>query len=93
MFFLIGSRKGIIKNIPNKISAINGIKNNPHSFGLLASFPDWYSDPAKTRARRRTTFTSYNPYFKPTAQPVNSGLVGPVSIRFLGQVSLSATTK
>ena len=57
--------------------------SNPRSFGLLEKFPDWYNDPAKIRARQRTTFESYNPYFKPNAKPEPSGLIGPVSVRFL----------
>jgi hypothetical protein len=48
--------------------------NNPRSFGLLDKFPEWYNDLAKSRARQRTTFANYNPYFKPNAALVPSGL-------------------
>jgi hypothetical protein len=53
------------------------------SWGIIESFPDWLKDPAKIKARQRSTFMSYATSYKPEDKLPASGLIGPVQIRFL----------
>jgi hypothetical protein len=52
------------------------------SWGIIESYPDWLSDPAKIKSRQRSTFMSYATSYKPEDKLPASGLVGPVQIRF-----------
>jgi hypothetical protein len=79
--------------LPSDAQYQTKFKNNPKSYGLLESFPDWYNDPAKIQQRQRQTFVSYNPYFKPKAEPVDAGLIGPVTVRFLVPVQAKLKTE
>lgn len=49
--------------------------------GRLAEFPDWYSDPAKTALRKRTTFATWQ-LFSQSSSLVPAGLIGPVKLVF-----------
>lgn len=52
------------------------------SWGIIESYPDWLSDPARVKARQRSTFMSYSTTYGPEDKLPPSGLVGPVQIRF-----------
>jgi hypothetical protein len=53
----------------------------PMYSGRLAEFPDWYGDPAKTAARRRTSFATWQ-HFNINSQLVPAGLAGSVRLAF-----------
>ena len=59
------------------------------SWGIIAKFPEWLHDSGKIAQRQRTTFVTYQTYYKPEDQLPPSGLAGPVAIRFAAQVSLA----
>jgi hypothetical protein len=64
-------------------------KNNPVSHGLLTRFPDWYLDPAKAAERKRSTFMTFSPYFRPGTPLLPAGMIGPVTIQFRSVVEPS----
>ena len=51
------------------------------TIGKLMEFPDWYNDPAKEAKRQRTTFATWKFYDKDSPL-LESGLIGPVTLRF-----------
>ena len=59
-----------------------------HSVGIIAKFPDWMHDPARLAQRQRTTFATYQTYYKPPDPLPASGLIGPVRLRFDAPLSL-----
>jgi hypothetical protein len=52
------------------------------SWGIIESYPEWLTDPAKIKSRQRSTFMSYSTTYGPVDKLPASGLVGPVQIRF-----------
>ncbi len=59
-------------------------KSNPSGVGLIESFPAWYNDPSAPRTR--SVFMTYCPYYSSKAELPDSGLAGPVQIRFLAKL-------
>jgi len=52
------------------------------SWGIIESYPDWLKDPSAISKRQRSTFMSYSTSYKPTDVLPESGLIGPVQLKF-----------
>jgi hypothetical protein len=58
------------------------------TWGIIAKFPTWLNDPVGIAGRARQTFTTYQTYYKPEHVLPVSGLLGPVTVRFVPVVTL-----
>lgn len=66
-------------------------KHLGRSWGIIAKFPAWMSDPVQRPQAARTTFTTYQTNYRPDEVPPPSGLIGPVQVRFHPAMDLGPT--
>ncbi|MGB7160671.1 MAG: glycosylhydrolase-like jelly roll fold domain-containing protein, partial [Tepidisphaeraceae bacterium] len=69
---------------PDVTYATDGSK---FTIGRLAEFPSWFNDPAAVKNRKRIAFAMWK-HWEKDSPLVESGLIGPVRVRFAKMVPL-----